>query len=253
MTQPPHKTPEDTPDQPPETASEAAPAPLGGPSARPLGELASIAHPGDGARLFAPSAARNLAPICALLDRIAPSRGRALEIASGTGQHVAAFAARHPGLHWQPTDPDPGRRASIDAHAADHAAATGRANIAPAQPLDAGVPGWAADWPDRDLIVVINLLHLIPEPAAETLLAEAARALAPGGRLLIYGPFRRAGVFTSPGDAEFHARLSAADPAIGYKDDDAVIAWAGAAGLRLLDRVEMPANNLALVAERPAG
>ena len=73
----------------------------------------SQADPGLGARLVAPSAARNLDPLCALLEQFAPSRGRALEIASGTGQHVAGFAARLPGLHWQPSDPDAARRASM--------------------------------------------------------------------------------------------------------------------------------------------
>lgn len=217
-------------------------------SDRPHPPIASHAVPGEGAKLIAPSAERNLGPICDLLDHVAPKAGRALEIASGTGQHVAAFAARLPGLHWQPTEPDPARRASIDAYAAE----TGRDNIAPALELDAAQPGWGDRLGGQSLIVLINLLHLIPMTAVETLIKEAARALDPGGRLVIYGPFMRAGELTSPGDEAFHASLTAQDPATGYKDDFDVIDLILGAGLEMAEVIEMPANNLALVAEKPA-
>ncbi len=70
-------------------------------------------------------------------------------------------------------------------------------------------------------MLLVNLLHLIPAPAAETLLAEVALALAPGGTFCLYGPFLRDGQPTSPGDAAFDASLRAQDPTIGYKD----LAW----------------------------
>lgn len=76
-------------------------------------------------------------------------------------------------------------------------------------------------------------------------------ALAPGGRFVLYGPFLRGGETTSEGDARFDASLRAGDPEIGYKDDFDVIDWLHAAGLALIDVVEMPANNLSFVAERP--
>ena len=47
---------------------------------------------------------RNRAPILAALRALIGDQGRALEIASGTGQHVAHFAAALPGWHWQPSD-----------------------------------------------------------------------------------------------------------------------------------------------------
>ncbi len=161
---------------------------------------------------------------------------------------MAAFAARFPGLHWQPSDPDPARRASIDAYAAE----SGGGNIAPAIDLDASRPGWGAELSGQTLITLCNLLHLIPMDWVEVLIAEAAQALAPGGRLVIYGPFMRAGELTSAGDEAFHASLTAQDPRIGYKDDFDVIDLLQAAGLEMVEVVEMPANNLALVAQKPA-
>jgi len=213
----------------------------------PKTEIASLAVPGEGDKLIAPSAERNLAPICDLLAQVAPDEGRALEIASGTGQHVAAFAARFPGLHWQPTEPDAQRRASIDAYAAE----SGCDNIAPARALDACAPGWGAEMQGQALIVVVNLLHLVPMASVEVLIREAAEALDPGGRFVIYGPFMRAGELTSAGDEAFHASLTAQDPRIGYKDDFDVIDLLHGAGLSLVEAVEMPANNLALIAEKP--
>jgi len=210
-------------------------------------ETASTAHAGAGARLSAPSAARNAEPILALLERWAPVRGRALELASGTGQHALAFAAALPGLTWQPSEIAPERLASIDAWAAMRALS----NLRPAIALDATAPGWGARHGGQDLIVLVNLLHLISRAEARTVVAETALALAPGGRAVIYGPFLRGGVATSEGDARFHASLRAADPEVGYKDAAAVADWLREAGLSVPEVAAMPANNLAFVAGRP--
>ncbi|MHA7849502.1 DUF938 domain-containing protein [Roseovarius sp.] len=212
-----------------------------------LPDTASVATTGDAGRLHAPSAERNTGPILSLIRHHGPAAGRVLELASGTGQHAAAFAAALPGLDWQPTEIDPTRRASIDAWAAS----TQVPNLRPATTLDATAPGWGAAHPGQDMILTVNLLHLISTPEARILIAEAAQALAPDGRLIVYGPFLRAGEATSEGDASFDASLRAQDPEIGYKDDFDVIDWMHEAGLILVDVVEMPANNLAIVARRP--
>lgn len=203
---------------------------------------------GPDPRLSAAAARRNRDVITAELIRLAPARGRALEIASGTGEHVIGFAAAMPGLMWQPSDPDPTRRASIAAWTAE----AGVGNICPPLHLDATRPGWSADHGPVDLIVLVNLLHLIARPATAILLAEVARALAPGGRFTLYGPFLRDGRATSDGDAAFDAALRAQDPAIGYKDLSEVMALSQAAGLVHVTTRSMPANNLLLVFDRPA-
>jgi SAM-dependent methyltransferase len=210
-----------------------------------LPDTASIAETGPDGRMFAPSAARNIDAIAAVLAQHAPTSGAALEIASGTGEHITHLAPRHPNLTWQPSDPDAARRRSIDAHG------QGIANLRPAIDLDAAAPGWSAEHRGLDLILLVNLLHLIPEPAAKTLIAEAALALAPGGRFILYGPFLRDGETTSDGDAAFNDSLIAQNPAIGYKDDWDVIEWLQHNWLELVQVIEVPANNLCFIARNP--
>ena len=202
-------------------------------------------HAVDGAagtQRFAPSAGRNADPISAFLRRIAPTRGRALELASGTGQHIARWAAEHPGLDWQPSDVAPENLDSIRAWMAQTAAPNLRAPIL----LDAGQPGWAQTQPLYALILTVNLLHLISTPEAECVIREAAQALTPGGVLAIYGPFVRDAGFASEGDATFDRALRAQDPDIGYKSASVVQGWMRAGDLTPCPPVEMPANNLIL-------
>ena len=54
----------------------------------------------------------------------------------------------------------------------------------------------------------------------------------------------------SEGDTAFHASLVAQDPDIGYKDDFDVIEWLMDAWLDPKQVIEMPANNLTIVAQK---
>ncbi|MGH1454076.1 MAG: DUF938 domain-containing protein [Paracoccaceae bacterium] len=197
--------------------------------------------------MFAPSAARNCNAICDLVAHHAPATGRALEIASGTGQHITALATRLPNLIWQPSDVDATRRASQSAYGAD----AGLNNLNTPADLDALTAGWSTDWQGQDLILTVNLLHLISEPQARTLITEAAKSLAPDGVFILYGPFLRDGETTSDGDAAFHTSLQSQDAMIGYKNDWDVIDWLQSQFLELVQVLEMPANNMAFVARKP--
>ena len=195
----------------------------------------------DGRR-HAPSAIRNQDAILDVLRVEAPANGKLLEIASGSGQHAAAGAKALPGLIWQPSDANPDNLASITAWAAHDP----QPNLRAAVVLDAASPGWAKDWPAQDVVLIINLLHLIPTDIAQAIIANAARALGPSGKLMLYGPFLRDGQTTSDGDAAFDASLRAQDERLGYKD----LAWVIAefANANLKTRItQMPANNLMLI------
>jgi SAM-dependent methyltransferase len=207
---------------------------------------ASVASQTEDGKLSAPSALRNTPVIVDLLQEVAPAQGRALEIASGTGQHISALAAAIPQIDWYPTEIAADRITSIDAYAAQAALD----NLRPAQLLDAAVQGWATSHTPYDLVYFGNLLHLISEKAAATVLNEAASALAPQGHFVIYGPFKRSGVLSSEGDAKFDAELRAADSKIGYKNDLWIKQILTGAGLDASLVRNMPANNLAFIAKR---
>lgn len=197
------------------------------------------------ARLFAPAVARNRDPLLAVLRPRLPRAGLVLEIASGTGEHLAALAALTPGLAFQPTDPDPAARASADAWARHLAAG----NMRPALPLDAAAPD---TWPvaAAEAMLCVNMAHISPWAATLGLLRGAARLLPPGAPLFLYGPFRRGGAHTAPSNAAFDESLRARDPAWGVRDLEAVAA--AAAGFRPPEIIPMPANNLTLVFRRAA-
>ncbi|WP_037308688.1 DUF938 domain-containing protein [Ruegeria halocynthiae] len=215
-------------------------------SKRNLPSNASVATEGQGGRMIAPAATRNADALCDLLAQWAPPTGHALEIASGTGQHISAFAQRLPGLEWQPTEIAPDRRDSINAYTAE------LPNVAAAADLDATAAGWHRQFGGLDLIVLINLVHLISWDETRTLVSETARALSPGGRFVLYGPFKRAEQLTSDGDKRFHEALVFQDPEIGYKNDENIAALMSDQGLDVIEVIEMPANNLAFIAKARA-
>ena len=198
-------------------------------------------HPED-SRRHAPATERNRAPILEVLRRTLPPQGLVLEVASGTGQHAAAFAGALPGVIWQPSDPDPALRDSIRAWTA---AAT-LPNLREPLDLDAASAGWPIR--SADAVVCINMIHIAPWQAALGLFAGAERLLPAGGPLLLYGPFQRGGRHTAPSNAAFDADLKARNPAWGVRDLDAV--ERAAAGFTLAEVAEMPANNLTVVLRR---
>ncbi|MEM9498194.1 MAG: DUF938 domain-containing protein [Pseudomonadota bacterium] len=205
----------------------------------------SCATTGQDGRMYAPAAERNAEALLDVMRRHAPQDGRALELASGTGQHVAQFARALPGLTWQPSDMDAERLGSIEAWRRTSACD----NMHPAIMLDATAPGWGARHGGQALVLVINLLHLITKAQAQTLVSEAATALAPEGRLMIYGPFLRQGQPVSAGDRAFDAQLRTLDPDIGYKSDNDIEQQMKEAGFDHVDCIEMPANNLVFLAQ----
>ena len=198
----------------------------------------------DDARNFAPSAARNRDAILKVLSPRLPKQGCVLEIASGSGEHTMHFAAAHPGLTFQPSDPDPGARASIDAWIRH----LGLANVAPAIELD--VINSISLGIDVHAVICINMIHIAPWEATIGLMRTAASLLPTGGLLYTYGPYRRNGEHTAPSNAAFDADLRARNSAWGVRDLEAVVELAGEHGFSDPEIETMPANNLSLFFRR---
>jgi len=192
-------------------------------------------------RRHSPAAERNRGPILAELLRLLPREGLALEIASGTGQHAAHFAAGLPAWRWQPSDGDARSLASIASWC------EGLANVPAPRHLDVLAGHWEGVPQEVDAIFCANLLHISPWATCAALMRGAARHLSAQGLLLLYGPYIVEGAATAPSNLAFDADLRARDAQWGLRQLGDVIAQARAAGLNLRERVAMPANNFLLV------
>ncbi|HET6282790.1 MAG TPA: DUF938 domain-containing protein [Polyangia bacterium] len=191
-----------------------------------------------------PAAERNKQPILEVLRRVLPAEGTVLEVASGTGQHAAFFASQLPALSWQPSDIDDQNLVSIRAWV-DEAR---RSNLRPPCKLDVTQPDWGVG--TVEAIFNANMIHIAPWACCVGLVAGVGRHLAPSGVLVMYGPFRVGGAHTAVSNAEFDLSLKSRDPQWGVRDCEAVTALAEEAGLKLQERVPMPANNQILVFTR---
>lgn len=194
----------------------------------------------------APATLRNREPILAVLQRVLPSSGLLLEIASGTGEHAAYMSPRLPsGLFWQPSDGDPEALVDIDGHAAD----AGCSRVRPAIHLDVCAATWPI--PRADAILCCNMIHIAPWAAAEGLFTGGTRVLGAGATLVLYGPFKRDGAHTAPSNEAFDQSLRARDASWGVRClDTEVTPLAERSGFTRDEVVEMPANNLTVVYRR---
>ena len=193
---------------------------------------------------FAPACERNREPILGVLREAFAARRRVLEIGSGTGQHAVHFAAAMPWLAWQCSDRAahlPGIRQWLDEAALANTPA----------PLELDVGG---RWPSTryDALFSANTLHIMGWSEVERLFACLPGVATDDAVLAIYGPFNRAGHYSSDSNAAFDRSLKSRDPRMGLRDVEAVDALAHAAGFVLGEDRAMPANNRCLVWHRRA-
>ena len=196
-------------------------------------------------KLHSPASERNRDVILAVLKEVLPETGTVLEIASGSGQHVAHFARHLPDLTWQPSDMETDHRLSVAEWAA------GLTNIRAVIDIDVLRDDWSV-WTDIDAIYSANMLHISPWEVAVGLFTGAGHLLPAGAPLVIYGPFIREGVETASSNLAFDQSLKGRNPDWGIRPLSDVRVLAAEHGL-VLDRVEdMPANNLVLVFHKTA-
>lgn len=189
---------------------------------------------------FSQASENNRLPILEILRRHLAGRKTLLEIGGGTGQHAAFFAAQFPGLIWQSSDIP----ASVDmlnlriAHA-------GLANLPLAFGLDVNENDWHCG--RYQAAFTANSLHIMSEGSVENLFAGIIDHIEEGGLLLVYGPFKYHGEFTTGSNARFDVWLKQRDSVSGIREFEWVNDLAENAGFRLLEDNAMPANNQLIV------
>ncbi|ORY45502.1 DUF938-domain-containing protein [Rhizoclosmatium globosum] len=131
-------------------------------------------------KLISPAAARNIPPILKALEPLVQSletsqKGplRALEVASGPGQHLIAFAQTFPNVTWTPSEVN------------EENIASGLTNIEPPLLIDASSSRaeWKISDASMDLIVNVNMVHISPWSASQGLFAASGNILRPNGLL----------------------------------------------------------------------
>jgi SAM-dependent methyltransferase len=192
---------------------------------------------------FSEACERNKGPILEVLRKwLDETTGLLLEIGSGTGQHAVHFARHLPRLTWQPTD-----QGEHVAMLTARVGVEGPCNLLPPLELDVTQQRWPCDTDSVDAVFSANTLHILAWTQVQALFRGVGRVLRPEGLLIVYGPFRYGGQYTSHSNHAFDDELRSRDPASGIRDFEAVDALATAQGMSLVDDVGMPANNQTLV------
>ena len=195
---------------------------------------------------FSEACERNKGPILEVLQRwLGHQAGLVLEIGAGTGQHAVHFARNLPRLSWQPTE-QLEHLAALTARIETE----GACNLLAPRELDVEQGTWPCAADSVDAVYTANTLHIVSWPQVQALFRGVGRVLRDDGMLIVYGPFRYGGQFTSHSNAIFDAELRARDSLSGLRDFEAVDALAMAQGLGLVEDCAMPANNQTLVWRR---
>ena len=189
--------------------------------------------------MFNQAANNNRVHILAELKRLLIVGDSVLELGSGSGQHAAFFASEMPGVTWMPTDRGP-YFSALDANLSR----LNLANLERVQYLD------VEEFPEglsADVAFCANVLHIMPESLIPNLFAGVAECLGGHGTLVIYGPFKYDGEFTTPSNEQFDGWLKDQEDWQGIRDIEVVVSEAERNGMRLAEDVAMPANNQLLV------
>ncbi len=193
---------------------------------------------------FAPSCERNQQVILEVIEKyLRPDDKTVLEVGSGTGQHAVYMGKHLPGVLWQPTDV-----------ASNHEGIklwmqeARLENIQQPLVYEVGIN----DWPDfkADVVFTANTLHIMSLELVEIFLNDVGQHLKVGGRLMIYGPFKYRGEFTTQSNADFELWLKNIDEKRGIRDFEHICEQLNGYNITNVADISMPANNQFLVFEK---
>jgi cyclopropane fatty-acyl-phospholipid synthase-like methyltransferase len=194
---------------------------------------------------FSKSADANKDVILERLQTVLKPDARVLEIASGTGQHALHFARNLDHVEWQPSDRD-----LNEYRLAETLANANFKNLA--SPITLDVLHWPNLRPKFDAVYSANCIHVMPLENLKPYVEGAAKSLKQGGCMLLYGPFKYGGEFTTQSNADFSRFLGETYPGGGIRDFETVNQLAKDNGLTFESDTPMPANNQFLVWRKTA-
>ena len=190
---------------------------------------------------YSPAADNNKAAILSVLTPYLSEGDHVFEIGSGSGQHAIHMAAALPQIQWQPSD-----RANTLALLSANIREYGTPNVQQPIELDLEKPPLAL--PEGvQCVYAANVMHIVSEPLGATLIKLAGQSLLKDGYLVLYGPYRYGGEFTTESNKDFDGWLKDRDSDSGVRDFEWVERLANKCGLTLIKDHAMPANNQCLV------
>ena len=190
---------------------------------------------------YSPAADNNKAAILSVLTNYLSEVDHVFEIGSGSGQHAIHMAAALPQIQWQPSD-----RANTLALLSVNIRKYGTPNVQQPIELDLEKPPLAL--PEGvQCVYAANVMHIVSEPLGATLIKLTAQSLLKDGYLVLYGPYRYGGEFTTESNKDFDGWLKDRDSDSGVRDFEWVERHAKECGLNLIKDHAMPANNQCLV------
>lgn len=188
---------------------------------------------------------RNKEPISkALYPYLDKITGNALEIGSGTGQHLSYLAKNFPNIIWQGTDIDEVHCKSVDAWAKFNSL-----NLPRALALDAA-SDWSSvlkEYDSFNMIISMNVIHISPISTLEGIFINSAKFTKTDGILVFYGPFKRANKHIGEGNKIFDQRLRNENSAWGVRCISTLESLAADNKFLAPKVIEMPSNNFLLV------
>ncbi|XP_030592302.1 methyltransferase-like 26 B [Archocentrus centrarchus] len=192
--------------------------------------------------LLSPQAERNWQSLYSVLEGLLEDQSHrqlfALELGSGTGQHVIRFAQKMPFVTWQPSDIKQDFLDSIKAYTAVTHAKT----VLPPVHLDASEPWekWAGlNRNSCDIIIAINLLQYSSFKTAQGVFSGAGQILKQNGLLITYGVYAVNGTITPSCNEKLDEELRKMNPDWGLPDIDVLRQLAYGNGMRMERIIEM--------------
>ena len=185
---------------------------------------------------------RNKDPILRVMSDLLDKVESVLEIGSGTAQHAVYFASEKPHLIWQTSDQSDylnGIEAQLSV--------AGVANVLPPIQLDVNQSSWDAQGRKFDLVYTANTFHIMRQEDVEAFFRGLKQVASNESVLVIYGPLKINGQFTSESNLAFDQRLRARGVGSAIRDLEWVENLARDAGFRLEHNHYMPANNQCLI------
>ena len=161
---------------------------------------------------YSPAADNNKSAILSVLTNYLSEGDHVFEIGSGSGQHAIHMAAALPPIQWQPSD-----RANTLALLSANIREYGTPNVQQPIELDLAKPPLAL--PEGvQCVYAANVMHIVSEPLGATLIKLAAQSLLKDGYLVLYGPYRYGGEFTTESNKDFDGWLKDRDSDSGVRD-----------------------------------